>query len=114
MTRSNDDAHAQAQDPKQFNTCTIQRIKVIRHGTLNILTGEMKDTGREETVTEACNTPLFSDDERRIGICRSCRSGWEVKGNKFASREEKQRAWAAAGAQAQRDLAAGAEEARHV
>lgn len=67
----------------QHSTCTVPRIVVVTHGTLNLATSETKVTG-SETVTGPCNTPLFSDDEKSSGICRACATAWEVEGNKFA------------------------------
>src|SRR5690606_8452208 len=40
------------------------------------VSGEMKDEGRQEWRDEPCGTPLFSGDNRKDGICRSCASGW--------------------------------------
>jgi hypothetical protein len=57
------------------NSCTVIRRKLVRTGTLNMITGEHQTTG-EEWRTEPCGTPLFTDDERRSDICRSCASGW--------------------------------------
>lgn len=76
---------------KQHSTCTIVRTIVVTHNTMNMVTGEMT-AGRKETKTEPCNTPIFTDEERHTGICKACRQGWEVEGNKFASEAEKKRA----------------------
>jgi len=51
--------------------------------------GVSRTKGRE---TKACGEQLFSDRERKTGICRSCSSGWSVKANHFASEAEKERA----------------------
>ena len=71
--------------------CSIRRTFKQTHGMLNISTGK-STTDRIEIVTEACNAPLFGDEERVRGICRSCASGWEHKDNNFASPKEKARA----------------------
>lgn len=73
--------------------CSARRTFKRTHGTLNMATGK-STKGRSEVVTEPCNTPLFADEERARGICRSCASGWEHKDNKFASPKEKARATA--------------------
>jgi len=70
--------------------CSILRIVVLRPATFNMVSGEMKSDGTEHVVTEACNTPLFQDAS--IGVCRACRTGWEVDGNKFASDAERAKA----------------------
>lgn len=56
------------------NSCTQMRRKLVRHSTLNMVTGE-KTPGREEWLTEPCNIPLFGDS-RGGGVCRSCAGGW--------------------------------------
>jgi hypothetical protein len=59
--------------------CTIIRTFIVT--TMSPVTWEEQG---KETVTGPCNTPLFGDEERRAGVCRSCRKGWEVEGNRFA------------------------------
>ena len=73
---------------KQSTQCTIRRIVVVRHSTIDMQTGK-ETPGKTQVVTEACGTPLFGDP---TGVCRSCAEGWQVKGNKFASDKEKTRA----------------------
>lgn len=79
---------------KSYATCRIMRIKIVRHGRLNSA-GETVIT-HGETVTEPCNTPLFEETDRRLGVCRSCRRGWETGANKFASEQERAKACPAA------------------
>lgn len=55
------------------------RHKVIRHSSINIMTGAMGNE-RTEEVDEPCNTPLFTNQYER-GICNSCAEGWEAPGN---------------------------------
>jgi hypothetical protein len=69
------------------NECTTLRHKRITHSTMNILTGAIT-SGRVEERVEPCGVPLFSDKERASGTCRSCASGWEVDGNRFATAKE--------------------------
>ena len=74
----------------RYSNCTILRIKLERHGHFSCDTGEIV-FDREETVTEACGTPLFGA-HTQTGICRSCERGWEVEGNRFANQTERDRA----------------------
>lgn len=63
-----------------MSDCTQMRRMVIRRGTMDLATGT--STLDEGTVeTRACGTPLFSDQERKTGICRSCASGWTHPNN---------------------------------
>jgi hypothetical protein len=55
--------------------CSKMRRMLITHSTLNIETGVETPNGAE-WVTQACNIPMFSDEERERGICRSCFGGW--------------------------------------
>lgn len=80
-----------AKPKKQYSLCTIKRTMTVSHGTINMATGE-HTTERTEVVTKACETPLFADKERSSGVCRSCRVGWDVEGNRFANENEKKRA----------------------
>ena len=75
----------------QHDICTVLRVKLVTHRTQNLVTGEVRDLG-QETVTEACGTPLFSDRDRASGVCGSCRGGFEAESNRFASDEERRRA----------------------
>jgi len=76
-----------------FNACTIMRTFVRGHYTLKLNSDEMPVRSGADTVhTEPCNIPLFADPERITGICASCRKGWEVEGNKFATDAERERA----------------------
>lgn len=77
----------------RYTYCTVQRTFERRHGTLALGTGAITMT-RAETVTEACNVPLFGEDGN-TGVCRACRNGWTVPGNVFASEAERARAMAA-------------------
>lgn len=61
--------------------CSIERRKVVRHGTLNMLTGEYNPGDTETVEIAACGTPLFGDGERALGVCRGCLKGWSVPGN---------------------------------
>lgn len=56
--------------------CTVIRRALIRHGTLDLITGELAATDRQEWVTGPCGTPLFSELERQRGECSSCMRGW--------------------------------------
>jgi hypothetical protein len=78
-----------------FGNCTVERTVCLRYKTLNLATGELRPTGKTETVTQKCGKPIFTDTERRIGVCQACGTGWEVAGNCFADGAERQRAQAA-------------------
>jgi len=80
---------------RYHNSCTVMRTFRRTHGTLDLVTGKT-GKGRSETVTEACNVPLFGPPESKTGICRACAEGWEVPDNRFANEKEKARALAAA------------------
>jgi len=55
--------------------CTKLRRMRIRHFELNITTGKSEDA--EATwETRPCGVPLFSDEERKLSLCKSCQSGW--------------------------------------
>lgn len=43
-------------------------------------TGE-KSKMKEEWVTEKCGTPLFSNDDKINGECKSCKKGWTHENN---------------------------------
>lgn len=73
------------------NLCTVTRIKQVKSYSLNIVSGERSDP-TEYVVTEACGVPLFGDEERRTGVCRSCHQGWDMEGNTYATPAEKERA----------------------
>lgn len=55
--------------------CTVIRRALLRHGTLDLATGDAAMT-REEWVTRPCGTPLFNALERQRGECSSCMRGW--------------------------------------
>lgn len=76
---------------KKFENCTILRRVEVNTYTFNIVTGK-KTHVSSETVIENCNTPLFTEQERITGICKSCRSGYATRGNEFANESELQRA----------------------
>lgn len=63
-----------------FNSCQQMRRKLVTHGTLNMVTGQL-EKGRQEWVTEICNIPLFDDESRKLGKCKSCQSGWTHEHN---------------------------------
>lgn len=79
--------------PVYHTGCTILRVIHKKHYTMK-LGGDASDMElvSEETVTEACNVPLFGEEEKIRGVCRGCRKGWEVEGSLFATEAEKQRA----------------------
>ena len=72
-------------------TCDIVRTAVVT--SLDSTT--MLPTG-SRVETKECGAPLFGDHEYATGICRSCRRGWEVEDNHFATPQEKARAIASA------------------
>ena len=66
---------------KMPSDCPVERRKVVTHATLNLRTGEHRETGRKTIEIEACRVPLFGDQRKR-GACRGCLKGWEVEGNR--------------------------------
>ena len=60
--------------------CSQLRRQLVTHSTLNIATGETT-VGSQEWETRPCGIPLFSDDERKRGTCRSCAEGWTHEHN---------------------------------
>lgn len=55
------------------------RRKLVTYGKFSLSGTITKD--REEWVTESCNVPLFDDESRKLGECKSCRSGWTHEHN---------------------------------
>lgn len=60
--------------------CAIVRTILVTHYTLNMSTGA-KSEDRQEWVTRPCGSPLFSDDDRATGRCKSCDRGWNHPDN---------------------------------
>lgn len=54
--------------------CKVERIKKVTHYTMDLTDGTMTE-GHTETRTEPCGGPLWTDEEHRSGVCRSCRGG---------------------------------------
>ena len=61
--------------PQSHTSCHTLRRVLVRHSTMNLMTGAMTPAGQEWTM-RACDVPLFSDLERASGVCTSCASGW--------------------------------------
>jgi hypothetical protein len=59
----------------RFESCAVMRRMLVKHGLININTGETR-SGPEEWITRACDTPLFTEPERTSGKCRACAKGW--------------------------------------
>ena len=64
---------------KTKEQCDILRRKVVTSFTVNMETGE-ESGHRKEVTDEPCGTPLFGND-RYIGVCKSCRDGWQTPQN---------------------------------
>lgn len=64
--------------------CTTVRRKLVKHGAVNLATGTYEARGAT-WETEPCGAPLFSDTDRKAGVCRSCASGWTHPDNFPAS-----------------------------
>lgn len=60
--------------------CQIVRRKLVTKSKLNIENGQHTEVSKE-WVTEICGTPLFKEEHRKDGECRSCKSGWTHKNN---------------------------------
>lgn len=66
----------------QSFSCTQVRRMLVKHGTLNIRTGQSTTDADPGTMeTRACGVPLFSDAERQRGTCRSCNDGYTHPNN---------------------------------
>jgi hypothetical protein len=61
--------------PVLYHECQQMRRTLIKSGVHDMRTGKTV-INSEEWVTRKCATPLFGDNERKAGICRSCASGW--------------------------------------
>lgn len=59
----------------KFQSCQQMRRFVVKSGTLNMATGESQMTS-QAWETRNCAAPLFSDEEKVRGTCRSCFGGW--------------------------------------
>jgi hypothetical protein len=62
------------------HSCTIERRCKVTRYRWDPVTDAKTDT-TTEIVVGPCGTPLFSDDNRAAGVCRSCLKGWEVPDN---------------------------------
>lgn len=72
---------------QQHHSCTQMRRKLVTHGSMHMLTGAYTE-GHKEWRDESCAVPLFSDEERERGTCRSCYRGWEHPNNYPADRPQ--------------------------
>lgn len=74
---------------KGHDSCQVVRRMLVTHGTMRFNCGAdtYRETGKE-WVTRACAVPLFSDEERARGECRSCASGWTHPNNYRAEAAE--------------------------
>lgn len=73
-----------------WSACRVLRVVVERYHGLNSVTGEITaDVKPAATVIKGCGTPIFSGGfdgrGREDGVCASCRNGWSVEGNRFAT-----------------------------
>jgi len=67
-------------DNSQDTDCQVMRRKLKRTYTVTLGTCQEKDH-KETWVDEKCGSPLWSDEERKSGECKSCKSGWTHKNN---------------------------------
>jgi hypothetical protein len=68
----------------RFDRCIVLRRKLIERVAvaMNFGTGDIqREISGYEWRTEACSTPLFTKEEERTGVCRSCASGWTHENN---------------------------------
>lgn len=58
--------------------CTQMRRIFEKPGlTVDMFTGKVTQLeGPGKWVDRACGAPIFSEDEKKAGKCRSCLSGW--------------------------------------
>jgi len=69
-----------ADRPKLHHACTVVRTCLVTRGTMNLTTGAFAE-GEKAWETKPCGVPLFSEDERRAGTCKSCARGWNHPNN---------------------------------
>lgn len=62
------------------DTCRIIRRYLVTHSTVNMQTGE-ETLGETKWEVGPCNAPLFSNEERKSGVCKACASGWSSPTN---------------------------------
>jgi hypothetical protein len=72
------------------SSCHVERTCKVTHYTMNMVTGEQSEPLSEEMRTKPCGTPLFGDDERDCGVCRSCAGGWTAPNNYATERGKAQ------------------------
>lgn len=53
--------------------CQVKRRWLVRHHTLNLVTGKTEPTGKEEWIEGPCGIPHFREPGSK---CRSCEKGW--------------------------------------
>ena len=70
--------------------CEIERRCVVHHASLNIVTGAFADSDKTTVEIKPCGAPLFSERERKLGVCRSCLNGWTHPHNKATETGERQ------------------------
>lgn len=63
------------------HSCQTMRRKLVTKGTLDLGTGTLDMNEQGEWVTEPCNVPLFTQEEKERGTCRSCNEGWTHPNN---------------------------------
>lgn len=65
-----------------INNCTIERLRLVRSCTWNVVTGAETNVNEEYKI-EPCNAPLFDDGEHTSGVCSTCASGWSQPNNEI-------------------------------
>lgn len=61
---------------KTFQDCQVERRYLARRFALDLATGRTVQASAEWR-TGACAVPLFSEVERRTGVCRRCAGGFQ-------------------------------------
>jgi hypothetical protein len=66
--------------PSEKVRAAFGALELIEQGTISLARNEI-NFNRENKVTQTCNTPLFDAEEKRTGVCKSCRSGYKEDNN---------------------------------
>lgn len=67
--------------------CHIERRKLVKRGTFDLVTGELTISDESEVV-EPCGVPYFKSDEQKC--CSQCARRWESDGNRLTERGRQQ------------------------
>lgn len=72
----------------KWSGCKVMRRFEVRRSSMNLTTGNTTQLDTK-TLVQLCASPLFTEEDKHLGVCASCRGGWEIADNMFASEEER-------------------------